>query len=152
MTIDEWRIEAKHLKTMYPNDKFMPKEEYVDVWYSYLSDIDYVYVKMAVKTWVAGNSFYPTVGDIRREAFEAKEEARQKLNELKAIYRTCHAYYPLNLIADNDWQYFKDCIRSEQFEDAKTKALRIKSEIMNDCNITMPFREYIDEISRTKCD
>ena len=152
MTINEWKEEAKHLKSMYPNEKFMPKEEYVDVWFSYLSDIEYVYVKMAVKTWVANNSFYPTVGDIRKISLEMREESKAKLNELKAIFNTCHAYYPINLIDNNDWQTFKECIKSEHFEDAKTKALRIKSKILSALILNKPFKEYINEISRTKCD
>ncbi len=152
MTQDEWREEAKHLKSMYTNEKFMPREDYVSVWYSYLEDLEYVYVKMAVRAWVASNSYYPTVGDIRNGALVAKEEAKGKLNELKSIYLTCHAYYPSNLTADDDWISFKECIRSEQFEDAKNKALLIKSKIMSAANITISFREYINEISRTECD
>ena len=152
MTIEEWRIAARHLKTMYPNEKFMPKEEYADMWYSYLSDLEYVYVRMAVKNWVANNSYYPTVGDIRTKALVIMKETKAKLSEIKDIFNTCHSYYPSNLTSDKDWDEFKECIKSEQFEEAKAKAFRIKHEIMNTLNIDKSFKEYINEISRTECD
>lgn len=150
MTFEEWRLAAKHLKIMYPSERFMPKEDYVKIWYQYLSDIEFIYVKMAIESWISCNSFYPTVSDIRNTAVMKQKENKAKLNELKDIYKTCKDYYPRDLITEDDWQTFKDCIRSEQFEDAKTKALMIKSRIMNTRVITKSFKEYINEIGRTE--
>ena len=151
MTIYEWRNEAKHLKSMYPSDRFMTKEEHADMWYIYLSDLDYVYVKMAVKKWISNNSFYPTVGDIRVKAIDAMIETRAKLSELKDIFNVCHSHYPSNLTSDDDWENFKECIKCEQFDDAKEKAFRIKAEITNAIEFDKPFKEYINEISRREC-
>ena len=150
MTFDEWMKMVRHLKTVYTNEKFMPTKEVAEMWFKYLESIEFVYVKMAVKSWVETSEFFPTVADIRTAALNFKEDAKAKLHELKDIFQACHSYYPTNLIADDDWQTFKAAITSEQFKDAKEKALTIKTQIMNSSELTKPFKEYVNEISGTK--
>lgn len=147
MTLDEWLSLARHLKTMYPNEKFLPTKDIVEVWYAYLKDLETVYVKIAVREWVKDSTFYPQVSDIRTKAEEAKEEAKSKLKELKDIYENCHSRFPINLQEPDDWNSFKAAISSERFEDAKSKALKIKTRVMTDYKLTRPFKEYVNEIN-----
>ena len=150
MTYDEWTKVVRHLKKVYTNDKFIPTKDVSDLWFGYLKEIEYVYIRMAVKEWVEKSEYYPTIADIRNAANKFHDETKAKLRELKDIFQTCHSYYPSNLTADDDWISFKAAIKSEGFTEAKTKALKIKSEIMKAEELTKPFKEYVNEISGTK--
>lgn len=152
MTLEEWMKMVRHLKTVYTNDKFIPTKDIAEMWFEYLKDMDFVYIKKAVKNWVEISEYYPTIADIRTKALEYKSADLAKLQELKNIFQACHSWYPVNLTEVDDWQFFKKAITSERFEEAKTKALKIKSEIMRADKLTKTFKEYVNEISRTKCD
>ena len=150
MTLEEWMKMVRHLKTVYTNDKFIPTKEVAEMWFEYLKGFEFVYIRMAVKEWVETSEYYPTIADIRNGANKYHDETKAKMRELKDIFQTCHSYYPTNLTSDDDWITFKAAIKSEGFTEAKTKALKIKSEIMKAEELTKPFKEYVNEISGTK--
>lgn len=152
MTYDEWIKVVRHLKKFYTNDKFLPTKEVTDLWYGYLKDIEFVYIKMAVKSWIGSSTFFPTVADIKNKALDFREDAMTKYKELKDIFQTCHSWYPTEHTASDDMNSFMAAIKSERFEEAKAKALRIKSEIMKAEVLEKSFKEYVNEISRTECD
>lgn len=152
MTFEEWMKMVRHLKTVYTNDKFIPTKDIAEMWFEYLKDIEFVYVKMAVKYWVETSTYFPTIADIKNKALDYREDAMTKYQELKEIYQACHSWYPTDLISKDDMNAFMVAIKSERFEDAKTKALKIKGEIINAEILTKPFKEYVNEISRAECD
>ena len=152
MTFEEWMKMARHLKTVYTNDKFIPTKEIAEMWFEYLKDIEFVYVRMAVKYWVETSTYFPTIADIKNKALDYREDAMAKYKELKEIFQTCHSWYPTDLTGKDDMNSFMAAIKSERFDDAKNKALRIKSEIMKAEELKKSFKEYVNEISGTERD
>lgn len=152
MNKEEWMKMVRHLKTVYTNDKFIQSKDIADLWFEYLKDIEFVYIKMAVKSWVETSTFFPTIADIKNKALDYREDAMTKYKELKDIFQTCHSWYPTEQTASDDMNSFMAAIKSERFDEAKAKALRIKSEIMKAEVLEKSFKEYVNEISRTECD
>lgn len=54
------------LKTYYPReDKLLPNQEAIELWYRQLQDIPYIVAETALNKWVATNKWSPSIADIR---------------------------------------------------------------------------------------
>ena len=57
------------LKTYYPReDKLLPNQEAMELWYRQLQDIPYIVAETALNKWVATNKWSPSIADIRAMA------------------------------------------------------------------------------------
>lgn len=63
MTVDEFQIIAKAIRSVYPN--MLPDDGARDVWYSMLSDLPYTQVSVALQTHMMTSKFPPTIADLR---------------------------------------------------------------------------------------
>ena len=65
MTLSEWTVLVKGLKSAYTYEKFLPDADAVKVWFELLKDIDYTVLNMACQQYISTNKFAPTIADLR---------------------------------------------------------------------------------------
>ena len=65
MTLSEWAVLVKGLKSAYTYEKFLPDADAVKVWFELLKDIDYTVLNMACQQYISTNKFAPTIADLR---------------------------------------------------------------------------------------
>lgn len=68
MSKKEFLLFAAALKTYYPNDKLLPNEQALELWYQQLKDIPYEMASAVLNKWVSTNKFAPAIADIREQA------------------------------------------------------------------------------------
>ena len=68
MTVDEFQIIAKAIRSVYPN--MLPDDGARDVWYSMLSDLSYPQVSTALKVHMMTSKYPPTIADLRADHAE----------------------------------------------------------------------------------
>lgn len=151
MTGEQFLTIIEKLIKAYPNFQ-ISNQATQDLWWDYLKDYDNAYIEHAVRVYIATEKFPPVIADILTRANEYRDADKARMQELKTIFQTCHSWYPTDLTDKDDMNAFMAAIKSERFEDAKTKALKIKGEIINAEILTKPFKEYVNEISRAECD
>ena len=84
MTRDEFMIIAKTLKAVYTDPKFLPDRDALDVWYMFMTDLDYKVTSLAVAKYISTNKWPPTVADIREMNVEVTAPKEDTLGELEA--------------------------------------------------------------------
>lgn len=67
MKFDEFVVLAKSIKMCYPRGNMLETDESVEIWYSFLSDLEYKTASIAVQKYVKLNAYPPTIADIRKE-------------------------------------------------------------------------------------
>lgn len=143
MNSSEFSSLMRHLQTVYQNFR-INDADLQRIWWDKLRELRFDYARIAVKNYTDEERFAPTPSDIlmRYRAIEEKQKARMR--NLKEIFDFCHSCYPTNLWGTDDWEVFKEAIRSEKYADAEFKAKMIKDRILSD-RITgeTPFAEYI---------
>lgn len=67
MTVNEFATISMALKAAYPNSNLMPDKQSKEVWYTMLSDLDYMVCMTAIKEIISGNKFAPSIAEIREK-------------------------------------------------------------------------------------
>ena len=57
---------AMALKTFYPDPKFLPNNQAIELWSEQFEDVDYKTMQAVCNKWVAENKWAPTVADLRQ--------------------------------------------------------------------------------------
>ena len=70
MTRDEFKLIAKAVIAAYPRDNTMPNEYTFGLWFSQLSDLEYVDCRRAVQAWINESRWPPTIADIRQKVHD----------------------------------------------------------------------------------
>lgn len=68
MTKDEFKALAKGMRAIYTNEKFLPDDTSMKIWYSLLQDIPYNVASIAIQKHMLTNKFPPTPADVREQA------------------------------------------------------------------------------------
>lgn len=84
MTRDEFKILAKAMKAVYPQETFLPDQDAFNVWYSLLKDLPYKQASLAVEKYMVMEHFPPTIADIRTKANEIISPEAEGMSELAA--------------------------------------------------------------------
>ena len=70
MTKQEFATFAMALRTYYPNEKLIPNDKAMELWFFQLKDIPYNIAEVTLNKWVACNKWSPKIADIREQAQE----------------------------------------------------------------------------------
>ena len=68
MTKEEFKALAKGMRAVYTNERFLPDDASMKMWYSLLQDIPYSVASIAVQKYMLTNKFPPTPAEIREQA------------------------------------------------------------------------------------
>lgn len=68
MTKDEFKALAKGMRAVYTNERFLPDDASMKMWYALLNDIPYNVASIAVQKYMLTNKFPPTPAEIREQA------------------------------------------------------------------------------------
>ncbi|WP_235912641.1 replicative helicase loader/inhibitor [Velocimicrobium porci] len=67
MNVTEFATIASAIKAAYPNANLMPDKRSKEIWYTMLSDLDYVVCMTAIKEHISTNRFPPSIAEIREQ-------------------------------------------------------------------------------------
>lgn len=95
MTLDEFKLLAKGMKSAYTSPNFLPDEYSFKVWYGLLKDLPYKVVSMAVEQYIVTNRFPPTIADIRESATAMISEKPKSWDESWKWVCRCISLYGL---------------------------------------------------------
>ena len=68
MTKEEFKALAKGMRAVYTNERFLPDDASMKMWYSLLQDIPYNVASIAIQKYMLTNKFPPTPAEIREQA------------------------------------------------------------------------------------
>lgn len=72
MTKEEFKVLAKGMRAVYTNDRFLPDDDSMKMWYSLLQDIPYNIASIAIQKYMLTNKFPPTPSEIREQAMHVQ--------------------------------------------------------------------------------
>lgn len=81
MIFDEFKTLAKAMRSVYTTPNFLPDEESVVIWYTFLQDIPYQTISLAVQKYIMTNEFPPTIAALRELAVEITQGAHRDWGE-----------------------------------------------------------------------
>lgn len=144
MTKNDFNNFVRLIRQTYPMRQFLPTKEQYDIWWEYVEPLRKDFFDIAVRNYITTQVYPPMIADITTGYREVEEKQKARMRNLKEIFDFCHSCYPTNLWGTDDWEVFKEAIRSEKYADAEFKAKMIKDRILSD-RITgeTPFAEYI---------
>lgn len=70
MTKQEFATLAMGLKTYYPQEKIIPNDKAMELWFRQLQDLEFKVAEVALYKWVATNRWAPKISEIREMAAE----------------------------------------------------------------------------------
>ena len=73
MTLEEFKILAKGMKSVYTRENFLPDKESIKIWFTLLKDIPYEVLNVAIQKWMMTNKFAPTIADLRELSNEVTQ-------------------------------------------------------------------------------
>lgn len=73
MTLEEFKILAKGMKSVYTRENFLPDKESIKIWFTLLKDIPYEVLNVAIQKWMMTNKFSPTIADLRELSNEVTQ-------------------------------------------------------------------------------
>lgn len=66
MTKQEFAPISIIIKETYPSTKILDSQQSIEIWYDFLSDLDYKVFKEIVRTYISTERFAPTIADLRK--------------------------------------------------------------------------------------
>ena len=73
MTMEQFRVIAKAMKTAYPRDNFIASPEALKLWYNFLGDLPYEILNVAAQKYIVTSKFPPTIAELRELAVQGEE-------------------------------------------------------------------------------
>lgn len=114
MTLDEFVLLAKVLKSAYTAPSFLPDEYSVKVWHKFLADLPFDIANLAVQQYIATNRFPPTISDIRESTAGLMAGERKDWSESWKWVCRCISVYGMpneaKAYADMD-EYTKEAVK-----------------------------------------
>ena len=125
MTFKEFAVIAERIKAYFPRDGVFPTKESVSLWYDCLQDLRFDWTQAALKNYVCGNNYPPTIADIRNEyqkILGAESEARV---QLRRVYEETVAIYPMANHEPDIERTYKAILNGIEKKDRMKAACRI---------------------------
>lgn len=71
--------QIKILLTVYPNQRFIPNNEAMDIWYGFLCNLSYDSLVYAVKEYIPNHQYPPTIYELKRIAETVEKEHKRNV-------------------------------------------------------------------------
>ncbi len=92
MTIEQFTVLVKAMKTAYQSPNFIADDYAVKLWYSMLKDSPYEALNIAIQRHIATNRYPPTIADLRGSVSPKEKDWSEGWEEVKRAIRKYGSY------------------------------------------------------------
>ena len=141
MTKDQFKTILIRLKEYYPNFN-INTEQIQSEWLKAIGDLEYSRVSLATSNYIREEKYPPTIKEFMTYYDKVAAEFRDLIND----YESARGCFPKELQGEDDKKTFLTAIKSQAFNDCKSKAISIRRHCYEYCSNQVPEKTFMEVV------